>query len=82
MWPWSARAGPFAIARINRLSFADPRYTISLGNQMDLTIGDFVNYLADVPEIEVMAIYAEGFIDMDGLHMCRGIRRAYKTTRK
>jgi acyl-CoA synthetase (NDP forming) len=71
-----SQSGAFAIARINRLSFADPLYTISVGNQMDLAIGDFVNYLAAVPEIEVMAIYAEGFTDMDGLHMCRGIRRA------
>jgi acyl-CoA synthetase (NDP forming) len=71
-----SQSGAFAVARINRLSFADPLYTICVGNQMDLTIGDFTNYLAAAPEIDVMAIYAEGFTDMDGLHMCRGIRRA------
>ena len=77
-----SQSGAFAIARINRLSFADPLYTISVGNQMDLTIGDFINYLADIPEVEVIAVYAEGFTDMDGLHMCRGIRRAIRNNRE
>lgn len=77
-----SQSGAFAIARINRLSFADPLYTICVGNQMDLTIGDFVNHLADLPKVKVIAIYAEGFNDMDGLHMCRGIRRAVQNKKE
>ncbi len=77
-----SQSGAFAIARINRLAFADPLYTISVGNQMDLAIGDLVNYLADLSGVEVIAIYAEGFNDMDGLHMCRGIRRAIQNKKE
>ena len=71
-----SQSGGFAVARINKLANAAPLYTITVGNQMDLTIGDLVNYLVDVPRVDVIAVYAEGFTDMDGLHLCRGVRRA------
>jgi acyl-CoA synthetase (NDP forming) len=49
---------------------------ISVGNQNDLTLGDIVKYLKDDPDITVIAVYAEGFKDLDGLEFSRAVREA------
>jgi len=54
----------------------DPAYNITVGNQLDLTIGDCITWLADAEDIGVICVYVEGFQDLDGLHTCRGIRKA------
>lgn len=51
---------------MSRLGTLNPRYAISVGNQMDLTIGDYLVYLKDDPEIQVFAVYTEGFAREDG----------------
>ena len=71
-----SQSGAFALTRMLKLVNGDPIYNITVGNQMDLTIGDFVNYLSDDDLVDVIAIYAEGFQNLDGLHLCRGIRKA------
>lgn len=52
------------------------RILITVGNQIDLTIGDCITWLAGADEIGVICVYVEGFQDLDGLHACRGIRQA------
>jgi len=49
---------------------------ISIGNQTDLTAGDLVCFLKDLDHIDIIAIYMEGFNDMDGLSFCRSVRQA------
>jgi acyl-CoA synthetase (NDP forming) len=49
---------------------------ISMGNQTDLTLGDMVHYFVDSDEVDVIAVYAEGFSDLDGLSFCRAVRAA------
>ncbi len=61
-----SQSGAFAIARASKLSTLDPRYLITVGNQVDLTVGDYLAYLKDDPEIEVFACYVEGFRPLDG----------------
>jgi acyl-CoA synthetase (NDP forming) len=44
-----------------------PRASISYGNEMDLTLADFVEYyLREEPEVHVLACYVEGFHPLDG----------------
>ncbi len=71
-----SQSGAFALVRMMKLVTGDPLYNITVGNQMDLTIGDFVNRLSKDDLVDVIGIYAEGFKDLDGLHLCRGIRKA------
>lgn len=71
-----SQSGAFALVRMTRLVHGDPAYNITVGNQMDLTIGDCVTWLGDAKDIGVICVYVEGFQDLDGLHTCRGIRRA------
>lgn len=46
------------------------------GNQTDLTLGDMVCYFKDSSEVDVIAVYAEGFVELDGLAFCRAVRDA------
>lgn len=71
-----SQSGAFMLTRLSQCPILDPAYMLSMGNQTDLTLGDMVNWFADSDEVDVIAIYAEGFNDMDGLHFCRGVRRA------
>ncbi|MFH2052701.1 MAG: acetate--CoA ligase family protein [bacterium] len=43
-----------------------PRASISFGNQMDLTVSDFLEYFNEVGEVDVIACYVEGFRPGDG----------------
>ncbi len=61
-----AQSGAFAVARWSKLAGLGPRYLISVGNQLDLTVGDYLTYLKDDPEIRVFACYVEGFRPGDG----------------
>ncbi|MFH1139448.1 MAG: acetate--CoA ligase family protein [Pseudomonadota bacterium] len=70
------QSGAFALTRAMKLVNGDPLYNITVGNQMDLTIGDFVNRLAEDNRVEVFGIYAEGFKPLDGLHLAKGIQAA------
>jgi acyl-CoA synthetase (NDP forming) len=71
-----SQSGAFMITRLSKRPELDPAYMVSVGNQNDLTLGDMVRYLKDVPDIEVIAVYAEGFKDLDGLAFSRAVRQA------
>lgn len=73
-----SQSGAFALVRMTTLVSGDPTYNITVGNQLDLTIGDCVTWLADADDIGVIAVYVEGFQDLDGLHACQGIQKAVK----
>lgn len=61
-----AQSGAFAISRLSRLVALDPKYVITVGNQVDLTVGDHLAHLVDDREILVVGVYVEGFASLDG----------------
>jgi len=69
------QSGAFAISRLSRLEGLDPKYVVSVGNQLDLTLGDYLDYLADDPEIAVVGAYLEGFARLDGRRFLAAARR-------
>ncbi len=73
-----SQSGAFSISKNNKVSCINPLYTISFGNQMDLTVGDYLTYLKDDPAIEIFAVYTEGFKTLDGLHFLRAAEQATK----
>jgi len=75
-------SGAFAITRLSRLGALDPRYVVTVGNQMDLTVGDFLAHLADDPEIRVFGVYLEGFTRLDGLRFVQAAARITATGRQ
>jgi len=74
-----SQSGAFSISKNSKVSSVNPLYTISFGNQMDLTVGDYLEYLKDDPQVEVFAVYVEGFKPLDGLHF---IKAASEITRQ
>jgi acyl-CoA synthetase (NDP forming) len=77
-----AQSGAWAIARWSKLAGCDPRYLISVGNQTDLTVGDYLTYLADDPLVEVFACYVEGFRPLDGRRWLEAARRIVRSGRQ
>lgn len=71
-----SQSGAFMITRLSKRPELDPAYMISVGNQNDLTLGDMVHYLKNSPQIDVIAVYAEGFKDLDGLAFSKAVRQA------
>ncbi|MBE0592421.1 MAG: acetate--CoA ligase family protein, partial [Gemmatimonadales bacterium] len=61
-----SQSGAFAVSRSSKLLGLNPRYLISVGNQTDLTVGDYLTYLKDDPEVRIIACYVEGFRPLDG----------------
>ncbi|MGB3429106.1 MAG: CoA-binding protein, partial [Burkholderiaceae bacterium] len=71
-----SQSGAFMITRLSHNPWLDPRYMLAMGNQTDLTHGDFLAWCAERPEIETIGVYVEGFRDLDGLDFARAVRRA------
>lgn len=71
-----SQSGAYMITRMSKLAFLDPAYAVSIGNQVDLTAGDFLAYLQDCEGLESIAFYIEGFADFDGLRFSQAVRRA------
>ncbi len=73
-----SQSGAFMISRMSKLDWISPRYSVSTGNQVDLTIGDFLRHLATDPAVRTFAVYIEGFKDADGLEFSRAVREITK----
>lgn len=73
-----SQSGAYMITRMSRLSFLDPAYAISIGNQIDLTASDMIKYLNTLDEIEIISVYMEGFSDLDGLEFAKAVHQAVK----
>lgn len=70
-----SQSGAFAVSRMSKLGRLNPKYAITLGNQMDLTIGDYLAWLEADRSIEVFAVYVEGFTRLDGLAFLEAARK-------
>jgi len=71
-----SQSGAFMITRMSQNPWLDPAYMLALGNQTDLTHGDMLSYFAELPGIETLGIYVEGFKDLDGLQFAQAVRKA------
>lgn len=76
-----SQSGAFAVSKTNKLAGVNPKYSISIGNQMDLTIGDYLTYLKEDPEIDIYAVYVEGFKPMDGFAFLRAAEELTRSGR-
>jgi acyl-CoA synthetase (NDP forming) len=69
-----SQSGAFAVAMTGRLATLNPKYIVTVGNQMDLTVGDYLTFLKDEPGIDVFAVYVEGFRPLDGRRFVEAAR--------
>jgi acyl-CoA synthetase (NDP forming) len=70
-----AQSGAFTLSRLDRLPRLRPSFVITVGNQLDLTVGDCLEHLAGDPEVEIAACYVEGFAPGDGDRCLRAAAR-------
>jgi acyl-CoA synthetase (NDP forming) len=70
-----SQSGAFAASKITRLVGLRPQYCITVGNQMDLTIGDYLQHLEADPSLRVFGVYVEGFKALDGAAALDAIAR-------
>lgn len=69
-----SQSGAFAVSKVSKIPGIELRYSISVGNQLDLTVGDYLTYLADDGEIDLFALYLEGLRPLDGARTTDAIR--------
>jgi acyl-CoA synthetase (NDP forming) len=68
-----SQSGAFMICRMSKMPSLEPVYSVSLGNQIDLTASDYLRFLQDDPAIRTFCVYMEGFKPGDGLAFARAI---------
>jgi acyl-CoA synthetase (NDP forming) len=68
-----SQSGAFMICRMSKMPAIEPVYSVSLGNQIDLTASDYLEYLKGDPEVRTFCVYMEGFRPGDGLAFARAI---------
>ena len=62
-----SQSGAYLVSQISNLQGQIlPRFAISIGNQIDLTIGDYLEFLKQDQSVDVFSIYLEGFRPGDG----------------
>jgi acyl-CoA synthetase (NDP forming) len=62
-----SQSGAWLVTLLNsQAAFLDPKYMITVGNQIDLTITDHLETLAKDPELDIFCIYLEGFKEFEG----------------
>lgn len=71
-----SQSGAFMLCRTSQAPELSPAYMISMGNQTDLTLGDMMKYFVTADTVDAIAVYAEGFKDMDGLGFAMAVRDA------
>jgi len=68
-----SQSGAFMICRMSKFPSIQPLYAVSLGNQLDLTASDYLEFLKDDPDVRVFSVYMEGFKPGDGLAFARAV---------
>jgi acyl-CoA synthetase (NDP forming) len=77
-----SQSGAFAVAQASKLGRINPKYLATIGNQTDLTAGDYLTYLQDDEEIRLYACYVEGFKPGDGSRWLDAARRITRSGRR
>ncbi|HTQ09554.1 MAG TPA: indolepyruvate oxidoreductase subunit beta [Fimbriimonadaceae bacterium] len=68
-----SQSGAFIVSRLSSLSQLSPAFTISIGNQSDVTVSDLLWALDRRGDVQVAAVYLEGFANLDGLETLRAV---------
>jgi acyl-CoA synthetase (NDP forming) len=71
-----SQSGAYLVTQVSNLDrVIQPRYAISFGNQMDVTVSDYLAFLERDAGSRVFAVYLEGFQRGDGAHFLEAVRR-------
>ena len=71
-----SQSGAFVISALSKMPWLKPDYSITVGNQQDVTVPDYVERLAEEDDLKVILVYMEGFKPGDGLALARVMEKA------
>ncbi len=77
-----SQSGAFMLSRMSNEGRLEPVYSISIGNQLDLTAGDYLQYLQGRPEVKIIALYLEGLQPGDGLNLLDAAKKCLAAGQK
>ena len=62
-----SQSGAYLVTLVSNMAqLLNPKYMITYGNQMDLTVTDYLIYMKNDPGIDLFCLYLEGFKPYDG----------------
>jgi acyl-CoA synthetase (NDP forming) len=70
-----SQSGAFVISTLSKMPHIKPLYSITVGNQQDITVVDYVERLIE-EDIKLLLVYIEGFKYGDGLNFLKVINKA------
>jgi len=71
------QSGAFMVMSLSDFAYAvDPPVVVAVGNQIDVTVSEFLEFLMHDKNITVFGLYIEGLQPFDGLCLARTIRKA------
>ncbi|NLH39345.1 MAG: hypothetical protein GX445_04695 [Elusimicrobia bacterium] len=73
-----SQSGAFTLAVLSKIPHIIPEYTVTVGNQQDITVVDYLDYVVD-SDIKLILTYIEGFKYHDGLRLLNIIKRAKRS---
>jgi acyl-CoA synthetase (NDP forming) len=73
-----SQSGAFVISALSKMAWLKPEYSVTVGNQQDITVPDYVEALSEEKDIKVLLVYIEGFKSMDGIMLAKAIKKARK----
>ena len=73
-----SQSGAFVISSLSKMPWLKPAYSVTVGNQQDVTVPDYVERLSEEEDVKVILVYIEGFKYADGLLLAKVIEKARK----
>jgi acyl-CoA synthetase (NDP forming) len=62
-----SQSGAYIVTMVSNMGkLINPKYMITYGNQIDISVTDYLIYLKDDPDIDLFCLYLEGFKPYDG----------------
>jgi len=77
-----SQSGAMIASRLSCLEEINPRFLISVGNQMDLTLSDYLEFLGEDDRVNCFAVYVEGFRELDGLRFLETAERIHRAGKR
>ncbi|HOX22530.1 MAG TPA: acetate--CoA ligase family protein, partial [Elusimicrobiales bacterium] len=77
-----SQSGAFVITVLSKEPRFKPVYCVTVGNQMDITVADYVERIAEDASIKAVFAYVEGLKEGDGLRLAACARKLAQSGRK
>lgn len=70
-----SQSGAFVISALSKMEEIKPVYSVMTGNQLDVSVTDYVEYLAGEEKIKTILLYIEGFKEGEGARLKKAVAK-------